>query len=168
VPGLPIGLVGVLGRLDPSRRVNRAVRISHRKRGLRLDVWQYGYWHGRKKFTVLGEEGDNVNRVDRIDRGTWYECLASVGAGDPVWVKVTFEVYALASGGGSFAELNLAEGRRELSRAHRADRRTLVVTREGWLRALHTRSGPLRRVRCALSARHRPPDASLAGTSRPP
>jgi hypothetical protein len=100
-----------------------------------LDVWQYGYWHGRKKFTVLGEEGDNVNRVDRIDRGTWYECLASVGAGDPVWVKVTFELYALASGGGSFAELNLAEGRRELSRAHRADRRTLVVTREGWLRA---------------------------------
>jgi hypothetical protein len=75
-----------------------------------LDVWQYGHWHGPKEFTVLDQEGDHLNRFDRIDRGTWYEYLASVGAGDPVWVRVTFGLDAFANGGGSYAEINLSEG----------------------------------------------------------
>lgn len=75
-----------------------------------VDVWQTGHWFGRRDFPVLSEGGDNINRYGRVDTAAWFQYPGPVGAGDPVWVKVTVQLDAFANGGGAYAEVNCSEG----------------------------------------------------------
>jgi hypothetical protein len=75
----------------------------------KVDIFQY-FWKGAKTYKLIGVEKDDVDQVDFFDRTEWLWDRTNLRAGDPVWVKVDISVNAIASGGGSYAEVNFSDG----------------------------------------------------------
>jgi len=75
----------------------------------KVDIFQY-FWKGAKTFKLIDEDKDDVDLVEFYDRTEWLWDTTYLRAGDRVWVKVDVSVDALASGGGSYAEINFSDG----------------------------------------------------------
>jgi hypothetical protein len=66
---------------------------------------------GWKSFPYpLSRDEDNINEFDNFDRTFFFDSTAPLRAGDPVVVTAKIEIVAGASGSGSYAELNFADG----------------------------------------------------------
>lgn len=75
-----------------------------------IDVEQFDFWHGAQRTHVMGAQSDNISDYHLVDTSVALEYLTPLRAGDPVWVALTIEIDAFAQGGGSFAEINFADG----------------------------------------------------------
>jgi hypothetical protein len=75
----------------------------------KVDIFQY-YWKGAKSFKLIDVDKDDVDLVEFYDRTEWLWDTAYLRAGDRVWVKAEVSLNAVASGGGSFAEINFSDG----------------------------------------------------------
>jgi hypothetical protein len=75
----------------------------------KVDILQY-FWKGAKSYKLIDIKKSDVNTVAFYDRTEWLWDTTNLRAGDPVWVKVEISVNAIASGGGSFAEINFFDG----------------------------------------------------------
>jgi hypothetical protein len=75
----------------------------------KVDIFQY-FWKGAKTYKLIDTRKSNVNHVKFYDRTEWLWDTTILRAGDRVWVKVGVSVQALASGGGSYAEINFSNG----------------------------------------------------------
>jgi hypothetical protein len=75
----------------------------------RVDILQY-FWKGGKTYNLIDIEKDDVNRFEPFDRTEWVWDTQYLRAGDPVWVKVDIWADTAAAGGGSYAEVNFADG----------------------------------------------------------
>jgi hypothetical protein len=75
-----------------------------------MNVHQYVDF-GWKSFPYpLSRDEDNINEFDNFDRTFFFDSTAPLRAGDPVVVTAKIEIVAGASGSGSYAELNFADG----------------------------------------------------------
>ena len=75
----------------------------------KIDIFQY-FWKGPKTYKLIDEDKDDVDTVGFFDRTEWIWDTTILRSGDPVWVKVDVSVDAIASGGGSYAEINFSDG----------------------------------------------------------
>ncbi len=58
----------------------------------------------------IDASGDNINDFESYDRTLFFDYSASLRAGDPVVVTARITLGAVASGGGSHAEINFSDG----------------------------------------------------------
>ena len=76
---------------------------------VKVNIHQY-FWKGEKSFKLIDVDKDDVDLVEFYDRTHWLWDTTHLRAGDRVWVKVDVTLNAVASGGGSYAEINFSDG----------------------------------------------------------
>ncbi len=74
-----------------------------------LDTFQF-VDRGPKSFPLLDQGGQNINEFDNIDSVLSFSDTQDLRQGEPVVVTASITVSADASGSGSYAEINLADG----------------------------------------------------------
>lgn len=74
-----------------------------------MDVYQLS-WRGMERRTVLDRRGSNVNDTGRMQGTTVWSFNHALQAGIPVTVRVRITLDIYAQGGGSYGELNFADG----------------------------------------------------------
>jgi hypothetical protein len=82
---------------------------SSAKLDIVVDVYQY-YWNGRKHFTQFDIDQGDIHDIERIDIGGLFDYRVALGAGDWAVVMVQVDLYATASGRGSYSMINFADG----------------------------------------------------------
>jgi hypothetical protein len=79
--------------------------------GVQMNVHQYSADLGWKTFpSPLNQSGSNIDELNNYDRTVFFDNTANLRGGDPVVVTVRLTVIAVASGSGSYAEINFADG----------------------------------------------------------
>jgi hypothetical protein len=75
-----------------------------------LHVHQYVDLQSKSFPYPISRDESNINEFDNFDRTFFFDYTAPLRAGDPVVVTARIEIVAGASGSGSYAELNFADG----------------------------------------------------------
>jgi hypothetical protein len=84
-------------------------KVAKVRTTLELDVLQY-YWKGVQTYKLIDISDDDINTSKNYDSTQFNWVHFGLKAGDPVWVKVEVSIDAIASGGGSYAEMNFSDG----------------------------------------------------------
>jgi hypothetical protein len=74
-----------------------------------LDTYQF-VDRGPKSFTIIDLEGDNIDEFENYDNVLSFTDTQELRQGEPVVVTASITVNAGASGSGSYAEINFADG----------------------------------------------------------
>lgn len=74
-----------------------------------VDVYQH-YWRGADRRTVIDRRDDNINQSGQVAGAIYWFFSQPLLANIPVTVRVTATLDVYAQGGGSYAELNFADG----------------------------------------------------------
>lgn len=75
-----------------------------------VDVHQY-FWRGRREARVIDKGDGNISESSVLSGTKSWSFYEELGGGDAVWLKVSFAIDVDARGGGSYAELNFANGK---------------------------------------------------------
>ena len=75
-----------------------------------MNVHQFVDFQWKQFPYPIQRDEQNINEFDNFDRTFFFDYTAPLRAGDPVVVTARIEIVAGASGGGSYAELNFADG----------------------------------------------------------
>lgn len=84
-------------------------KVAKVRTTLELDVFQY-YWRGPETYKLIDRSEDDINTSKNYDSTQFNWVHFGLKAGDPVWVKVQVYISTVASGGGSYAEVNFSDG----------------------------------------------------------
>jgi hypothetical protein len=75
----------------------------------RARVYQY-YWHGTHEQQVIKEGSSVIQQAYRIDRNVSFSFYELLQGGDAITLQLWVTLDAWARGGGSYAEINFADG----------------------------------------------------------
>ena len=74
-----------------------------------MNVYQY-FWHGWKSFSLIDKSDGNIELAKLYDSGHLFDYTTNLKADDATWVVLQISIFAYASGGGSYAEINFSDG----------------------------------------------------------
>jgi hypothetical protein len=74
-----------------------------------MDVYQY-FWNGAQQFPLIDIDESNINQEQLITEYGNYFYRVALREGDWAFVALTVGIHTFAKGGGSYSEINFADG----------------------------------------------------------